>query len=151
MTAGLYRTIRDDVLALFAATWSHSDVPVYWRSNDREPMPEPSEVPHFLRNEVDFGREMLSAFGAGRGANLRVQFGSVLIRVFASRALGNEDTSLDLMADAVAAFRSKRVTDGAGNDLSFIGEGSGFDIQPTEDGNWSTRGAMVVFEYRFRG
>jgi hypothetical protein len=151
MTAGLYRTIRDDVLALFEAAWSHPDVPVYWRSNDREPLPDPSDVSHFLRNEVDFGRETLAAFGGGAGANLRVQFGSVLIRVFAARALGDEDRALDLMADAMAAFRSQRVTDPAGNDLSFIGEGNGFDVQPTEDGNWFTRGALVVFEYRFRG
>ena len=151
MTAGLYRTIRDDVLAVFDAAWAHSDVPVYWRSNDSEPLPDPSDVPHFLRNEVDFGRETLLAFGGGRGANLKVQFGSVLLRVFAARALGDEDRALDLMADAMAAFRSQRITDAVGNDLSFIGEGSGFDVAPTEDGNWFTRGALMVFEYRFRG
>ena len=151
MTTGLYRTIRDDIVALFDAAWAHPDVPVYWRSNDFEPLPDPSDVPHFLRNEVDFGRETLAAFGGGVGANLRIQFGSVLIRVFAARALGDEDHALDLMANATAAFRSQRITDAAGNDLSFIGEGSGFDVQPTEDGNWFTRGALVVFEYRFRG
>ena len=73
MTAGLYRTIRDDVFAIFNAAWAHPDVPVFWRSNDLEPLPDPSDVPHFLRNEVDFGRETLVAFGAGRGANLKVQ------------------------------------------------------------------------------
>jgi hypothetical protein len=151
MTAGLYRTIRDDVLGIFNAAWAHPDVPVYWRSNDFEPLPDPAAVSHFLRNEVDFGRETLAAFGAGRGANLKLQFGSVLLRVFASRALGDEDRALDLMADAMAAFRSQRVTDAAGNTLSFIGEGSGFDVPPTEDGNWFTRGALMAFEYRFRG
>jgi hypothetical protein len=46
------------------------------------------------------------------------------------------------MADAVAAFRSKGITDAAGNVLSFIGEGSGFDVQPTEVSNWTTRGVL---------
>ena len=51
----------------------------------------------------------------------------------------------------MAAFRATRVTDASGFDLSFIGEGSGFEVPPTEDGNWFTRGALTVFEYRFRG
>jgi hypothetical protein len=76
-------------------------------------------------------------------ANLRIQFGSVLIRVFASRALGglgDEDRALDLMANAMAAFRSERVTAAQGDDLNFIGQGSGLDVPPIEDGNWFTPG-----------
>jgi hypothetical protein len=55
------------------------------------------------------------------------------------------------MADAMDAFRSKRVTIAQGDDLSFISEGSGFEVPRTEHGNWFTRGALTVFEYRFRG
>ena len=35
----------------------------------------------------------------------------------------------------LGAFRSKRVTIGQGDDLSFIGEGGGFEVSRTEDGN----------------
>jgi hypothetical protein len=64
---------------------------------------------------------------------------------------GCKDRALDLMADAMDAFRSKRVTIAQGDDLSFISEGSGFEVPRTEHGNWFTRGALTVFEYRFRG
>jgi hypothetical protein len=149
--AGLYRTIRDDILGLWNAGWTHSDVPTFWRSDDRDPMPDPSTAAHFLRNEVDFGAERLIAYGAGRAANLKAQFGSVVLRTFTARAVGDEDAALDLMADAMGIFRSQRITDGLGNDLSFVGDGSGFDAGPTEDGNWFMRGSLIVWEYRFRG
>jgi hypothetical protein len=45
----------------------------------------------------------------------------------------------------------QRATIAQGDDLSFINEGSGFEVPRTEDGNWFTRGALTVFEYRFRG
>lgn len=150
MTAGLHRTIRDDILSRWTAAWS-SDVPVLWRSNDPQPNLDPSSVPHFLRNEVDFGREVVLAFGAGRGTNSRSQFGSVIFRCFTSRTLGDEDDGLDLLSSAMAVFRSYRATDGSGNDLSFIGDGTGIDTGPEEDGVWAIRGGLIVFEYRFSG
>ena len=153
MTVGLYRAIRDDILALFNAGWTHPDVPVFWRSDDLEPRPDPSDVAHFMRNEVDFGRETILAYGGGRATNLKAQFGSVNLRIFTARATANEDEALDLMHDAMAAFRSQRVVGSytVGSDLSFVGDGSGFDAGPTEDGNWFMRGALIVFQYRFRG
>jgi hypothetical protein len=38
-----------------------------------------------------------------------------------------------------------------GDDLSFINEDSGFEVPSTEDGNWFTRRALTMFEYRCRG
>jgi hypothetical protein len=48
---------------------------------------------------------------------------------------GCKDCALDLMADAMGAVRSKRVSIAQGGDLSFIGEGGGFEVPRTEDGN----------------
>jgi hypothetical protein len=59
--------------------------------------------------------------------------------------------SLDVMADAKGALQSKRVTIAQGDDPSSINEGSGFEVPGAEDGNWFTRRALTVFEYRFRG
>jgi hypothetical protein len=56
-----------------------------------------------------------------------------------------------MIADAMDALPSKRVTIAQGDDLSFISEGNGFEVPRTEDSNWFTRGALTVFEYRFRG
>lgn len=151
MTAGLHRTLRDTAVGLFEAGWAHPTVPVYWRANDAEPLPDPHDVNVFVRNEVEFGRETVMAYGGGRLANQRALFGSVLVRVYAARYIQSEDVALDLMSDALACFRSQRVVDALGNTLSFIGEGSGFDVDPTEDGNWFIRGAMTVYEYRFIG
>jgi hypothetical protein len=39
------------------------------------------------------------------------------------------------MADARGAFRSKRVTIAQGDDLSFIGEGGGFEVPHTANGD----------------
>lgn len=151
--SGLYRSIRDDIQALFAANWSRADCNVYWRSNDLDQWPDPAFTAHFVRAEVDFGREVLRAFGNGPGRNERTQFGSAAFTVFAARATQSEDTLLDILHDVAAALRSKRVagTYAGGSDLSFIGDGSGFDIGPDEDGNWFMRGVSLVFEYRFAG
>lgn len=146
-----YRQIRDDCEAIWNAGWTHPEVPVYWRSDDPQPLPDPFTTQHFFRNEVDFGGEEIEAYGSGRGANLKVQRGSVIIRCFTSRTIGTEDLALDLLSDAAAMFRSYRETDGIGNDLSFIGRGSGFDWGPGEDGNWFMRSTLFVFEYRFLG
>lgn len=143
---GLYLTIQQEIIDIWTAAWTHNDVSVYWRFNDADPLPDPSTATHFMRNEIDFGRELLMAFGSGRFSNERSQFGSVILRVFTSRAQRSEDVALELMADAVGIFRSQRV----GN-LSFIGEGSGFIESPSEDGNWFVRGCVVVWEYRFQG
>ena len=59
------------------------------------------------------------------------------------------DRTLDLMADAMGAFRFKRVTIAQGGDPRFT-ERRGLEVPRTEDGNSFTRGALTVFEYRFR-
>lgn len=144
---GLYRTISDTIQTLWGVGWAaHSDVPAYWRNNDPDVFPDPSTSYHFMRNEIEFGRERLMAYGEGRMLNERSQFGSIVITVWTSRALQNEDVALDLMADAMAIYRSVKV-----GELSFIGEGGGFITGPSEDGNWFVRGAIIVFEYRFIG
>ena len=145
---GLYRIVRDSVVSLWDAGWLRSDVPVYWRGAGPVPLPDPNVDPlFFMDNEIDFGRETIRAFGGGRGANDRCLFGSVLLRVFSARSLMNEDDALDLMDAAAAIYRSVRTSDG---NLSFI-DGSGFDVGPTEDGNWFGRGQSVFWELRFTG
>ncbi len=150
--AGLYLSIKTDILALWSAGWTQS-IPVYWRDDDADPLPDPSTVAQWMRNEIDFGKEEVLAYGSGRGANLKAQFGSVVLRMFTARSALSEDAALDLMHDAMAVFRSQRVPGsyGTGSELSFIGPGSGFDAGPSEDGNWFYRGALMVFEYRFQG
>jgi hypothetical protein len=151
----LYLVIRNDIIEAWNAGWTHADVPVLWRSNEAVPQVDPfgrgRGTPHFLRNEIDFGREELAAYGGGRGANLRTQYGSLIIRAFSSTAIGDEDEALRLLSDSTAIFRGYRVQDQQGGDLSFIGTGSGFDWGPTEDGVWFMRGYLTVFEYRFPG
>lgn len=141
---GLQRTIRDQVKALWAARWpAPAGVPVIWRENLGETADDPGTTPRYLDLEVDFGAERLRAFGAGRAANERLKFGSVIIRVLTSTGTG-DDMALDLLAAAETVFRSQRV--GA---LGFIGDVSGFDTKA--DGNWSMRASLVAWEYRFRG
>jgi len=147
--SGIYRTLRDQILSIWTANWTHTTVPVLWRENDPEPLPDPQTSPHFLRNEIVFGRERIRAFGGGQFSNERFKYGSVIVRVFASRALQTDDTQLDLLSDAEAVFRSQRV-----GELTFIGDVSGYDedasVQPPEEnGNWFMRGSLIVFEYRF--
>ncbi len=150
---GLLRCITTDVVAVFNATWAHPGVPVLWRANDVDPLPDPSDTPNFFRNSIHFSVETILAFGGGQGANQKVKFGEVEFIAFASRSLGDEDTLLDLLSDAVATLRSKRVVGSyaGGSDLSFIGPSSGFAVGPSEDGNWFIRGEAVTFEYRFIG
>lgn len=148
---GLYNCIEDDVLALFNLTWAHPDVPVFWRTNDLEVLPDPLTTPFFLRNTVIFGPEAYIAFGGGRGANDKTIDGVVEIVGFSSRSKVSERNLLELMWDATQTFRSKRVAGSfaGGSDLSFIGHGSAFDIAPEESGNWYMRGTRVAFVYRF--
>lgn len=142
----LHRTVRQAIEAVFAANWPHgATYPVLWHRNEQPQIPDPSAAPHWLHIAVVFGDDALRAFGGGRLANERLQFGSVQVRVFAEAGAG-EDTALDLLSDAVAAFRSRR--DGP---LSFIGTNAGIDDGGTEDGAWWMRGALVAFEYRFAG
>lgn len=145
-----YNDVRSAIGAMFAAGWAHSDVPVYWRANDANPLPDPEITPYFLRNDVDFGREVVMAYGGGSGRNQMAQFGSVLIRVFAMRPYGHEDRVFDLLGDAMLILRSQRVAVGS-NVLSFIGGGSGYGPPDPEDGQWFAQGAMASFEYRFIG
>jgi len=152
--AGLYRSIQEDIQGIWTAGWTHDPavIPVRWRVNDVELDIDPSSFSHFLRNEVDFGAERIIGFGGGRNSATRVQFGSVNIHAFSARDVRSETLLLDYLHDATSIFRSKRIAGSyAGGDLSFIGEGSGFESSITEDGNWYHRGAMLVFEYRFHG
>ena len=150
--AGIYRQIQDDVIPLWTTAWgAHPTVPAYWRANDAEVLPDPITTPYFFRNEVEFGRESVIGYGGGLGRNLRAQFGSVILHSFVGRHVQSEATALDLLADAAAAYRSKSITDALSNQLSFLGDGSGFDIGPVDDGNWFVRGLLIVFEYRFTG
>jgi hypothetical protein len=156
---GVYRQIRDAIVERWNNVWPNQLIEVSWRSNQVLKAFDPAfgghngnGTSHFLRNEIDFGRESVIAFGGGAGKNQRVQYGSVMLRLFTSILIGDEDEALDLMDDATAVFRSYRSVDTqTGNDLSFIGEGSGFDWGPDENGVWFVRGALTVFEYRFLG
>jgi hypothetical protein len=92
------------------------------------------------------------AFGGGPGNNERLQFGSVSFVGFASRSVGNETLLLSILSDAMKAVRGKVVSGSYGNStLSFIGSGSGFDVEAEENGNWYVRGARYAYEYRFTG
>src|SRR5215510_12981386 len=115
-----YRDISDTVRAQWDAGWPHADVPAYWRANDADPFPDPSTTPHFLRNEIEFGREQGIATGGGRFRNEIAQFGSVRMTIWTARDLLNEDEALDLLGDAAKVFRSTRTLTADG-DLSFIG------------------------------
>jgi hypothetical protein len=148
----LYLSILNDIEGLFATNFTRTDVVVAWRDNDVEPRPDPLTVPHYLRNLLNFGRERVIAFGAGPGSNERLQFGSVSFIGYASRSVGNENTLLSILSDAMKAVRGVVVPGTYGvSTLSFIGDGSGFDVEAEENGNWYVRGARYAFEYRFRG
>ena len=148
---GLYNCVEDDVIGLFNLTWPHPLIPVYWRTNDLEVIPDPSTVSYFLRNTVIFGPEDYIAFGGGRGSNDKALHGVVEMVGFASRSKVGERDLLELLWDATQTFRSKRVAGSfpGGSDLSFIGPGSTFDLAPEESGNWYIRGTRVAFAYRF--
>lgn len=151
--SGLFSTVEADVVALFNATWTQpaSVVPVFWRGNDLEVLPDPSTTRYFLRNEILFGSESVVAFGGGLGRNEKILDGAVAFIAFASRSLVRETQILDYLWEATNAFRSKRVagTFPGGSDLSFTGNGSHFHVDPEEDGNWFIRGFRMAFEYRF--
>lgn len=151
--SGLYRSIETDIIGLFNATWAHPSIPVFWRVNDLEPLPDPATVPHFLRNTILYDTEDLLAFGGGRGRNQKSQNGTVEFVAFAARSLVSEDTLLDLLWDATQTVRSQRLTGtyAGGSDLSFVGEGNHFDVNPVEAGNWFVRGCRMFFDYRFIG
>lgn len=142
-----YRSVRDAVKAVWAANWPHGAAwPVFWRSNENPIVPEPAEVDHhWFELSIEFGDDAIAAFGGGRGANERDQTGAVVVRVFTERGYG-EDEALDLLSDAVAAFRSRR--DGV---LSFVGSVTGIDEGGTVDGNWWQRAAVIAFSYRHIG
>lgn len=150
--ADLYLSILNDIEGLFAANFTRGDVVVAWRENDAEPRPDAQTVPHYLRNVLHFGQERVMAFGAGQGNNDRVQFGSVSFIGFASRSVGDENLLLSILSDAMKAVRGKVVSGSYGaSTLSFIGSGSGFDVEAEENGNWFVRGCRYAFEYRFVG
>lgn len=146
----IYSSITVACQGLLAIGFTRS-IPIFWRANDPEPMPDVVTQPLFLRNEIEFGAERTMAFGGGQFGNLKGQFGSVVLRGFAARMVLQETDLLDALGEAVACFRSKRIIDGLGNNLSFIGEGSGFRENAAEDGNWFIRGCLMVFQYRFSG
>ena len=150
--ADLYSCIVSDIEGLFSANFTRDDVTVAWRDNDAEPRPDPATVPQYLRAIVNFGQERVMAFGAGFGNNDRVQFGSVSFIGFTARSLGSETTLLSFLSDAMKAVRGQVISGSYGSSvLSFIGNGSGFDVEAEENGNWFVRGSRFAFEYRFVG
>lgn len=141
-----YRDLRDAIQAVWDAYWPHGTAwPILWRTNAAPVVPDPGDTTHWLEISIEFGQDAIVAFGAGRLAAEREQTGSVVVRVFAAAGYG-EDQALDLLSDAVAAFRSRR--DGV---LSFVGSISGIDEGGTEDGNWWQRAAVIAFAYRHIG
>lgn len=127
-----------------------TDFQTFWRGEDEGRLPK-LDVLNFFRGEISFGRETILGFGAGNGQNLRAQFGSVRIVSYTARQKHQEEDNLYWLGVAMDAFRGVRRTDDYGNHISFIGEGSGFDVEPIMEGNWYARGALQVFEYRFLG
>jgi hypothetical protein len=142
----------------WAVRWTRTDVPVLWRDNDPLPHPDPlfprtgssGGASHWFRNELDFGMEEVAEFGGGRGQNIRVQYGSLLMRCFTSMLVDNEDEALVLLSEASRVFRGYRATDANGCQLSFLESGTGLEWAPTDDGVWFMRGLLAVFEFRFR-
>ncbi len=146
-----YWSIRQQIKDRWAAEPSLADWTVYWRGTDAFPKVNTTEAV-FFRNTVEFGRETVLAYGNGDGTNLRAQFGSLLVRCFVPLVSADcDDLVLYWLGNAMDVFRGKSWTDTDGNTLSFIGEGSGFDVEPQTQGNWFARGTMMVFEYRFNG
>ena len=151
MTALVYGDIDAQVRSIWAAGWTHADVPTFWRTQEAGVLPDPRVTPHFMRNELTYGRENTVGFGGGRFANEKVKHGSVVVRVFSDVNLANDTVALGLLSDAEAVFRSLR--SGA---LSFIGGMSGFDDDDSnaslvDAGNWTMRGSLIVWQYRFNG
>jgi hypothetical protein len=141
-----YRDLRDAIKAVWSTYWPHGiDFPVFWRGNEATVVPDGGAVTHWLEISIAFGEDAIAAFGGGRLKAERDQNGSVVVRVFTEAGYG-EDATLDLLSDAVAAFRSRR--DGV---LSFVGSISGIDEGGTEDGNWYQRAAVIAFSYRHIG
>lgn len=155
----LYLTVTNTIRNAWTDRWPRADVPVLWRSNDPLPHPDPifrnnnagGGVAHYFRNEIDFGLEEVAEYSGGRGANIRVQYGSLLMRCFTSLMIDNEIEALGLISVASNLFRSYRVIDANGCSLNFIESGTGLDWAPTEDGVWFMRGLLAVFQFRFPG
>jgi hypothetical protein len=156
--ANLYLTISNDIMLAWNAAWQRSDVPVLWRDNDPLPHPDPTfprnagtgGLNHWFRNEIDFGMEEVAEYGGGHERNIRVQYGSLLMRCFTTMMLDNEDEALALISDASRIFRGYRGIDANGCQLSFLESGTGLEWAPTDDGVWFMRGLLAVFEFRFR-
>jgi hypothetical protein len=144
----LYRDARDAVLSMWTANWpAPAGVPVYWHENTENILPDdPVAIPRWVHVAVEFDADGLRAFGGGIGANERALFGSVVVRVFAARGIG-EDAALDLLSDAAGAFRGKRSADGL---LSFIGASTFPAPLARMDGLWWQRSSLAVFEYRYQ-
>ena len=143
-----FRTARDAVRAMWAANWpAPAGVPVYWHDGTENILPDPGTVTHWLHLAIEFDADDVRAFGGGFGANDRVLFGSVTIRVFAATGIG-EDAALDRLSEAMASFRGRRSADG---NLSFIGTNTFPAAQAVMDGSWWQRSALVAFEFRYQG
>lgn len=144
-----FRDARDAVKALWTANWpAPAGVPVYWHEGVENILPDdPADTPHWLHLAIDFDAEGIRAFGGGAGRNERVINGSVLIRVFSGRGLG-EDTALDHLGDAMAAFAGRRSADGA---LSFVRPSLFPGASAVMDGVWWQRSALAAFEFRYQG
>lgn len=142
----LYRDIKAAIKALWSTNWPHgSTYTVLWHENANPQVPDIADTTHWLHISVSFGVDTIRAFGGGRHANERVHIGTIDVRVFTAMGAG-ESSTLDLLSDALAAFRSQR----SGN-LSFLGDLFATDEGGTEDGAWWMRSATLAFEYRFTG
>ena len=156
----LYVTITNRIMAGWNAGWTRTDIPVLWRSNDPLPHPDPlfggrrngvQGVNHYFRNEIDFGMEETREHVSGRGRNIRVQYGSLLMRCFTSMMIDNEDEAMRLISSASRVFRSYRSVDADGCSLNFLESGTGLEWGPDDNGVWFMRGLLAVFEFRFPG
>ena len=139
---------RNAIKAMWTANWpAPSGVPVYWHENIDTTVPDPGDADHWLHVLIEFDGDSLRAFGGGRLKNDRVLYGSITIRVFTARGMG-EDTTLDLLDDASAAFRSRRSADGA---LSCVGDNPFPAPQADTQGLWWMRSVLVAFEFNYVG
>lgn len=132
------------IQAIWAANWGRSE-PVVWHQNTNDTVPAAGTHAHWLQIAVEFADEGVVAFGGGRFDNERRLRGSVVLRGFAKRGVG-EATLVAMLDAAMAAFRGQRT-----GGVSFVGESVIQEPGASADGIWWCRSRIVVFEYRFRG
>lgn len=143
--AAIYFNAREACRLIWEGYWPYTTIPVLWHSNTTDLVPDVGTVNHWLHIAVEFSGEQMRAFGGGARNNDRVLLGTVVVRLFAARGIG-EDDGLYILAKAMEVFRSRRELN-----ISFIGDAMIREEGASEDGNWWTRTAIAAFEFRFRG